>query len=80
MRGKRGYLAERVGMSDDDSTLGERMNRDLFLDPGFQEDKPGLVDALREETDETVKRAQAAVDRRRREAGELADETSADEP
>ena len=50
---------------DDAPTLGEQMNRDLFLDPGFTEDRRPLVDALRKEQDETVKRAQAAVDERR---------------
>jgi hypothetical protein len=65
-----------------DETLGEKMNRQLYLDPGFTLDRPRLIDALEDEIDETVERAQAALDQRR------ADETapiagvpdSADEP
>ena len=62
--------------SDDSPTLGEQMNNDLYLDPGFSEDKPGLVDALRDEIDETAERAQAKLDAERRQAeeSELADE------
>jgi hypothetical protein len=41
------------------------MNRDLYLDPGFQQDRPGLVDALEDEIDDTVERAQAALEKRR---------------
>jgi hypothetical protein len=53
-------------MSDDDSpTLGEQMNRGLYLDPGFKADKPGLVNALRDDIDDTTKRAQANVDQKR---------------
>jgi len=55
-------------MSSDDSTLGEKMNHDLYLDPGFSEDKPSLVGALRDDIDETVERAQANLDRQRAEA------------
>jgi len=61
-------------MGDDSPTIGEQMNHDLFLDPGFEDDKPGLVDALRDDIDETVERAQANLDRQRREAAEAADE------
>ena len=57
--------------SDDSPTLGEQMNHDLYLDPGFTEDKPGLVDALREDIDETAARAQAKLDRERSEAAEI---------
>jgi hypothetical protein len=64
---------------DDAPTLGEQMNRDLFLDPGFTADKGPLVDALRKEQDETVERAQAAVDDRRAEAAEPI-EPLADQP
>lgn len=62
--------------SDDSPTLGEQMNNDLYLDPGFTEDKPGLVDAVREEIDETAQRAEAKRDAERRQAEEsgLADE------
>lgn len=62
--------------SDDSPTLGEQMNNDLYLDPGFTEDKPGLVDAVREDIDETAKRAQAKLDAEHRQAeeSELADE------
>jgi hypothetical protein len=61
-------------MSSDD-TLGEQMNRGLYLDPGFTEDKPGLVDALSDDIDDTVVRAQAALDKRR--AAEAAAELAA---
>lgn len=71
--------------ADDSPTLGETMNRDLYLDPGFTAEHPSLVDALRDDQDETVVRAQAAVDKRRAEAAEAADiadfgEQSADQP
>ena len=67
---------------DDSPTLGEQMNRALYLDPGFKQDHPDLVGKVREETDETVVRAQAALDQRRaaetaaavEQAPELADE------
>jgi hypothetical protein len=59
-------------MSDDDSpTLGEQMNSALYLDPGFTEDKPTLVDALRDEIDDTAKRAQANLDQQRRNASDV---------
>ena len=63
--------------ADDEPTLGEQMNRDMYLDPGFKEDHPGLIDVLRDEIDETVERAQAALDKRR--AAE-ADATEAEVP
>jgi hypothetical protein len=53
-------------MSDDDSTLAEKMNRGLYLDPGFKStDKPGLVNAIRDDIDDTTIRAQANVDQKR---------------
>jgi hypothetical protein len=64
-------------MDGSDETLGETMNRELYLDPGFKEDHPGLVDALEDEIDETVERAQAALDKRR---ADEADATVADVP
>jgi hypothetical protein len=56
---------------DDTPTIGERMNRALGLDPGFTLDHPNLVDAVREETDATVKRAQANVDQQRQNAADI---------
>jgi len=50
---------------EEEPTLGEQMNNDLYLDPGFTEDKPGLVDSLRDEIGETVERAQDALHKRR---------------
>ena len=50
---------------EDTPTLGEKMNRALYLDPGFTQDKPSLVGALRDEIDDTTKRAQANVDQQR---------------
>jgi hypothetical protein len=55
----------------DDSTLGEKMNRAMYLDPGFSQDKPGLLDALRDDIDATTKRAQANVDQQRRNAADV---------
>jgi hypothetical protein len=55
----------------DDSTLGEKMNRAMYLDPGFSQDKPGLLDALREDIDDTTKRAQANVDQKRQNAADI---------
>jgi hypothetical protein len=53
-------------MRDDDSpTLGEQMNRGMGLDPGFSLDRPSVVNHLREETDSTVRRAQANVEQQR---------------
>jgi hypothetical protein len=31
---------------DDTPTLGEQMNRGMYLDPGFTPDKPSLVNAI----------------------------------
>ena len=58
-------------MSDDSPTLGEQMNSSLYLDPGFTEDKPGLVDALRDDIDDTTKRAQANLDQQRANAADV---------
>jgi hypothetical protein len=58
-------------MPDDSPTLGEQMNRALYLDPGFSQDKPGLVGALRDDIDATAKRAQANVDQQRQNAAEV---------
>jgi hypothetical protein len=58
-------------MSDDSPTLGEQMNSSLYLDPGFTADKPGLVDALRDDIDDTTKRAQANLDQQRRNANDI---------
>jgi hypothetical protein len=57
--------------ADDAPTIGETMNQDLYLDPGFTQDRATMVDAVRKEQDETVQRAQAALDDRR--ADEAAD-------
>jgi hypothetical protein len=58
-------------MSDDSPTLGEQMNSALYLDPGFTEDKPGLVGALRDDIEDTTKRAQANLDQQRRNASDV---------
>jgi hypothetical protein len=50
---------------DQTPTIGERMNRGMGLDPGFTLERPDLVSAVREGTDDTVKRAQANVDQQR---------------
>lgn len=82
------------GMRDkpeDSPTLGEQMNRGMYLDPAFTQDKPGLVSAIRDDIEDTTKRAQANVDQQRaneadveRIAKEMAREAkaaeSADEP
>lgn len=60
-------------MSDDSPTLGEKMNNALYLDPGFVEDKPSLVGALRDEIDDTTKRAQANLDQQRANAKDVED-------
>jgi len=59
-------------MRDDDSpTLGEQMNRGMGLDPGFSLDRPSVVSHLREETDSTVRRAQANVDQKRQNEADI---------
>jgi hypothetical protein len=50
---------------EDSPTLGEQMNRALYLDPGFTPDKPSLVSAIRDDIDATTKRAQANLDQTR---------------
>jgi hypothetical protein len=52
---------------DDEPTLGEQMNRGLGLDPGFTAEHTGLAGALSDDIDDTTVRAQAAVDKRRKE-------------
>jgi hypothetical protein len=49
----------------DDSTIGEKMNRGMGLDPGFTLDHPDLADAVRDMSDDTMKRAQNNVDQQR---------------
>jgi hypothetical protein len=56
---------------DDTPTLGEQMNRGMGLDPGFTLERPNLVDAIRDETDSTVRRAQANVDQQRQNATDV---------
>jgi hypothetical protein len=58
---------------EDEPTVAEQMNRGLYLAPGFTPDKPTLVDALREDIDDTTKRAQANVDQQRRNAADIAE-------
>jgi hypothetical protein len=58
-------------MSDDSPTLAEQMNRGLYLDPGFKQDKPNLAGALRDDIDATTKRAQANVDQQRQNAADV---------
>ena len=47
-------------MTDETPTVGEQMNRDLYLSPGLHPDKSRLREALEEEIDETAARAKAA--------------------
>jgi hypothetical protein len=56
---------------DDSPTLGELMNRGLYLDPGFNPDKPVLAKALHEEIKDTTVRAQANVDQQRQNANNI---------
>jgi hypothetical protein len=58
-------------MDDDSPTLAEQMNRGLYLDPGFTQDKPNLVGALRDDIDDTTRRAQANVDQQRQNAADV---------
>jgi hypothetical protein len=62
---------------EDSPTLGELMNRGLYLDPGFTQDKPNLVSAIRDDIDATAKRAQANLDQQRRNAADV-EEIAAD--
>jgi hypothetical protein len=56
---------------EDSPTLAEKMNRGMYLDPAFTQDKPKLVDALRDDIDTTAKRAQANVDQQRQNAANV---------
>jgi hypothetical protein len=56
---------------EESPTLGEKMNRGLYLDPGFTVDRPGLVDALRDDIDDTTRRAQANLDQQRQNAADV---------
>jgi hypothetical protein len=56
---------------EDSPTLGEQMNRGMYLDPGFTQDKPNLVGALRDDIDDTTKRAQANLDQQRQNAADV---------
>jgi hypothetical protein len=49
----------------DERSLGEKMNLGMGLDPGFSLEKPGLIDSVREMSDDTMKRAQHNVDQQR---------------
>jgi hypothetical protein len=53
-----------LGEDEDEPTLGETMNSDLGLDPGFTLDSDsGLVDEARDEQDETVEESEKKPDR-----------------
>ena len=56
---------------EDSPTLGEQMNRGMYLDPGFTQDKPNLVGALRDDIEDTTERAQANVDQQRQNAADV---------
>jgi hypothetical protein len=56
---------------EDSPTLGEQMNRGMYLDPGFTKDRPNLVGALRDDIEDTTKRAQANVDQQRQNAADV---------
>jgi hypothetical protein len=58
-------------MDDDSPTLAEKMNRGMYLDPGFTQDKPNLVGALRDDIDATAARAQANLDQQRQNAADV---------
>jgi hypothetical protein len=58
---------------EDSPTLGEQMNRALYLDPGFTQDKPSLVSAIRDDIDATTKRAQANLDQTRANEKDIAE-------
>jgi hypothetical protein len=62
---------------EDSPTLGEQLNRGLYLDPGFTQDKPNLIGAIRDDIDATAKRAQANLDQQRRNAADI-EEIAAD--
>lgn len=46
-------------MSNDSRNIGEQMNDALYLDPGFVEDEPALVDEIEDEIDDTVAESEA---------------------
>ena len=56
---------------EDSPTLGEQMNRGMYLDPGFTQDKPNLVGALRDDIEDTTERAQANVDQQRKNSSDV---------
>jgi len=56
---------------EDSPTLGEQMNRGMYLAPAFTQDKPSLVSAIRSDTDDTAKRAQANLDQQRSNAANV---------
>jgi hypothetical protein len=56
---------------DDSPTLAEKMNRGMYLDPAFTQDKPDLVGAIRDDIEDTTKRAQANVDQQRQNAADI---------
>lgn len=58
-------------MDDDSPTLAEKMNRGMYLDPAFTQDKPNLIGALRDDIDATTARAQANVDQQRQNAADV---------
>jgi hypothetical protein len=58
-------------MDDDSPTLAEKMNRGMYLDPGFTQDKPNLIGALRDDIDATTARAQANLDQQRQNAADV---------
>ncbi len=60
-------------MADDTPTLGEQMNRGMGLNPGFTPDKPGLAKAIKDDIDDTTKRAQANLDQQRANAEAVAE-------
>ena len=68
-------------MPDDKPSLGEQMVRGMYLDPGFSPDKPGLAKQLKDDIDDTTKRAQANLDQQRANAAaieEIASEIEAE--
>jgi hypothetical protein len=58
-------------MDDDSPTLAEKMNRGMYLDPAFTQDKPNLVGAIRDDIDATTARAQANLDQQRQNAADV---------
>jgi hypothetical protein len=58
-------------MDDDSPTLAEKMNRGMYLDPAFTQDRPNLVGAIRDDIDATTARAQANLDQQRQNAADV---------